>query len=263
MSMFRQILISMVLARCGADRARRRRTISPRPTRSMNKAHHGGPRADRRGRDRGGLPQRSRAPGCCAASFTRTCSRAWTAERRPTASAMVALDSLATCMGAIQHGDLREGCTQAYDYLAKTFYNDAAKALNDMDAERALQLYAKHQDATLQSGARLRFQGTRRRVRQRAGHRVHQALQPGPGGYQLVRQGRGHLPSRCSPWTRRTMARTTIWPRCTTTAASTTSRSITPENDIPSIQDIQRVSRSFFMQSPALHAEGLRDEPDA
>ena len=38
---------------------------------------------------------------------------------------------------------------QAYDYLSKTVYNDAARALNDMDFERALALYGKYKEAVL------------------------------------------------------------------------------------------------------------------
>lgn len=40
---------------------------------------------------------------------------------------------------------------QAYDYLAKTIYNDAAKALNDMDGERAIELYNKHKEYVLRT----------------------------------------------------------------------------------------------------------------
>lgn len=40
---------------------------------------------------------------------------------------------------------------QAYDYLCKTIYNDAARALNALDHDRAVQLYAKYKESVLRA----------------------------------------------------------------------------------------------------------------
>ena len=58
-----------------------------------------------------------------------------------------ALASLFTCMALDTAGTYRENAKQAYDFLARSYFNDAAKALNDMDETRALQMFSKYKEA--------------------------------------------------------------------------------------------------------------------
>lgn len=60
-----------------------------------------------------------------------------------------AVASLYTCMALDTDSVYRDNAKQAYDYLARTYFNDAAKALNDMEEERALLVYGKYKEATL------------------------------------------------------------------------------------------------------------------
>lgn len=46
---------------------------------------------------------------------------------------------------------------QAYDYLSKTVYNDAARALNTLDHERAIALYGKYKESVLRLDPRHAF----------------------------------------------------------------------------------------------------------
>ncbi len=62
-----------------------------------------------------------------------------------------ALASLYTCLGLDSVGTYRENATQAYDFLVRTYFNDAAKALNEMDDERALKVFPKYKEAALRT----------------------------------------------------------------------------------------------------------------
>lgn len=58
-----------------------------------------------------------------------------------------ALNSLYECSRLDTAGLYRENATQAYDYLAKTIYNDAVRALNTMDADEAVERYGQYKTA--------------------------------------------------------------------------------------------------------------------
>lgn len=45
--------------------------------------------------------------------------------------------------------EFSQSSLQAYDFLAKTMYNDAARALNELDHEKALMLYSKYKGSVL------------------------------------------------------------------------------------------------------------------
>lgn len=57
------------------------------------------------------------------------------------------LGSLITCLELDKENTFRDNATQAYDFLARTFFNDAAKALNDLDDVRATDMYARFKQA--------------------------------------------------------------------------------------------------------------------
>ncbi len=48
-------------------------------------------------------------------------------------------------------GTYRENATQAYDYLARSYFNDAAKALAEMNDERAVMLFERYKEAILRT----------------------------------------------------------------------------------------------------------------
>jgi tetratricopeptide (TPR) repeat protein len=60
-----------------------------------------------------------------------------------------ALASLTTCLELDTEGTYRDNAVQAYDFLVRSCFNDAAKALNDMQEERAQLLFQRHKEATL------------------------------------------------------------------------------------------------------------------
>lgn len=60
-----------------------------------------------------------------------------------------AVASLFTCMELDREGAYRENARQAYDFLARTYFNDAAKALNAGDDRRAEAQYAKYRETVL------------------------------------------------------------------------------------------------------------------
>jgi len=58
-----------------------------------------------------------------------------------------AVASLYTCVELDTVGTYRDNATRAYDYLARTYFNDAAKALNEMEDERALVMFSKYKES--------------------------------------------------------------------------------------------------------------------
>jgi tetratricopeptide (TPR) repeat protein len=60
-----------------------------------------------------------------------------------------AVGSLFTSLTFDQEGTYRENALQAYDYLARTYFNDAAKALNELNDQRALAFFAKYKESML------------------------------------------------------------------------------------------------------------------
>ncbi|MEO8069722.1 MAG: hypothetical protein ABI599_18640 [Flavobacteriales bacterium] len=63
-----------------------------------------------------------------------------------------ALSSLFECSRLDTAGLYRENASQAYDYLAKTMYNDAVRALNSMDADMAVERYGQYKTAVVRMG---------------------------------------------------------------------------------------------------------------
>ncbi|MFT3884465.1 MAG: hypothetical protein QM724_03260 [Flavobacteriales bacterium] len=141
-----------------------------------------------------------------------------------------------------------ENSRKAYEYLAKTIYNDAARSLNDMDEEKAKRLYAKYKEVILRMDPAMQFKErdiefdnalgtvyTKRFNRDRtqldwyaraldAYKRVLQADSANYGAnYNLA---------------------TLYYNRGVYNI-----QQISADNDIPSIQEIQEVSREFFSQA--------------
>ncbi len=60
-----------------------------------------------------------------------------------------ALESLYTCMAFDHPGTYRDNAVQAYDFLVRACYNDAARALNAQDTDRAQKHFADYKSAVL------------------------------------------------------------------------------------------------------------------
>lgn len=60
-----------------------------------------------------------------------------------------ALASLFTSTVVDTAREYAQSSLQAYDYLCKTMYNDAARSLNELDEARALSLYSKYKESVL------------------------------------------------------------------------------------------------------------------
>lgn len=63
-----------------------------------------------------------------------------------------ALNSLHECSRNDTSGLYRENAGQAYDFLSKTLYNDAVKALNTMNAALAVERYGQYKEAVVRMG---------------------------------------------------------------------------------------------------------------
>ncbi|MBL7954980.1 MAG: tetratricopeptide repeat protein [Flavobacteriales bacterium] len=60
-----------------------------------------------------------------------------------------ALKSLYRCITLDTAGTYKENATQAYDFLTRSYFNDAAKALNEMNEVRAMEVFPKFKEAAL------------------------------------------------------------------------------------------------------------------
>lgn len=60
-----------------------------------------------------------------------------------------ALSSLQRCLALDGSGTFKDNAVQAYDFLARSFFNDAAKALAEMREERALEVFGRYKKVTL------------------------------------------------------------------------------------------------------------------
>lgn len=60
-----------------------------------------------------------------------------------------AVGSLFTSLTFDKEGTYRENALQAYDFLTRTYFNDAAKALNELNDQRALAFFAKYKESML------------------------------------------------------------------------------------------------------------------
>jgi tetratricopeptide (TPR) repeat protein len=134
---------------------------------------------------------------------------------------------------------------QAYDYLAKTIYNDAAKALNDMDSERAIQLYAKHKESVLRTDARHAFADRDIEFFNALGtvytKRFNQDRQDTTWYQKAIEVYKEVLRLDSSNYGANYNLATLFYNRGVYNI-----QTLDAEKDIPSIEEIQKVSRRFF-----------------
>lgn len=137
---------------------------------------------------------------------------------------------------------------QAYDFLTKTIYNDAAKALNDLDHQRGILLYAKYKEACIRFDPKESF--TARDIE------FDNAL--GTVYTKIYTQDRNDTVwyHKAAEVYKKVLARdpenyganynlaTLYYNRGVSNI-----KAIDAENDIPSLKQIQEVSREFFLQA--------------
>ncbi|MBK6626815.1 MAG: hypothetical protein IPJ87_14700 [Flavobacteriales bacterium] len=171
-----------------------------------------------------------------------------------------ALASLDRCLAHDQGGDYTENAAQAYDFLSKTYFNDAARALNELRPDDALALYGKYTAATDRRGA----------PPDRAAKDVefHNAL--GTVYTKLYNQDREQL-----SWYDKAVATYEQVLRIDTGNYGANYNLATlyynrgvyniqrvgAEYDIPSLQRIQEVSREFFLQALPYMLKAFRMNP--
>lgn len=172
-------------------------------------------------------------------------------------SALVSLDR---CLTYDDGGPYTENAAQAYDFLSKTYFNDAARALNELRPDDALMLYGKYTAATDRRGT----------PPDRAAKDVefHNAL--GTVYTKLYNQDREQL-----SWYDKAVATyahvldidTGNYGANYNLATLYYNRGVYniqrvgAEYDIPSLQRIQEVSREFFLQALPYMLKAFRMNP--
>jgi tetratricopeptide (TPR) repeat protein len=160
----------------------------------------------------------------------------------------VALTSLATSLAKDTAGAFTKDARQAFDYLSKTFYNDAAKALNEGAIDRATQLYAKYKETTAQLDPAHDFKVRDIEFGNALGtvftKRYNQDRLDTTWFDKAIRAYQGVLAIDAENYGANYNLATLYYNRGVYNI-----QRITPENDIPGIQDIQRVSRALFSEA--------------
>ncbi|MEO8733615.1 MAG: hypothetical protein ABI373_04735 [Flavobacteriales bacterium] len=138
-----------------------------------------------------------------------------------------------------------DNALRAYDYLAKTIYNDAAHALNDMDDARAIALYNKYKETVSHTDPKANFTerdidfenalGTLYTKRFNEARDQVQWYDKAVGTYEHV------LQQDSMNYGANYNLATLYYNRGVFNI-----QQISAENDIPSIQQIQLASREFF-----------------
>jgi Flp pilus assembly protein TadD len=159
-----------------------------------------------------------------------------------------ALNSLLICLELDAEGTYRENATQAYDFLTRTCYNDAAKALADQREGRAMELFRKYKDAVLRAdpGAQLKAReveflnalGTAYTKRYNQDRNVEDWFDAG------VEAFKGVLEIDPSNYGANYNLATLYYNRGVYNI-----RRISAADDIPSIEQIQLASRDYFIQA--------------
>ncbi|MCB0764038.1 MAG: tetratricopeptide repeat protein [Flavobacteriales bacterium] len=159
-----------------------------------------------------------------------------------------AVASLFTCLNLDTVGTYRQNATQAYDFLTRSYYNDAARALNELDEQRALGLFDKYRTAVLRMDpkADLRARqieftnalGTVYTKRFGQDRTVTGLFDKAVAAYQQVLEmdpeNYGANYNLATLYYNRGVEKI---------------RGISADDDIPSIHQIQAVSREFFQQA--------------
>jgi tetratricopeptide (TPR) repeat protein len=172
------------------------------------------------------------------------------APRGPEAGALrqEALNSLYISTELDTAREFSQSSLQAYDFLAKTLYNDAARALNDLDQEKAKADYSRYKEAVLRldPGRDLRerdieFNNALGTVYTK---RFNLAREQEEWFDQAVETYRHVLELDPGNYGANYNLATLFYNRGVYNI-----QRVSAENDIPSLQRIQEVSRDYFMEA--------------
>ncbi len=159
-----------------------------------------------------------------------------------------ALRSLDLCLGKDTTDTYARDCSQAHDYLARTFYNDAARALNAMDAEGAIRYYERHQQTMHRLSPEHDFRARDIEFNNALGtvytKRYGEDREDTTWFVLAVRTYGAVIALDPENYGANYNLATLFYNRGVYNI-----QKITPENDIPSLQDIQRASRYYFMEA--------------
>jgi hypothetical protein len=159
-----------------------------------------------------------------------------------------AVGSLYTSLSLDSDGTYRENALQAYEYLARTYFNDAAKALSAMDAERALGLFAKYKETTLRVDPKAQLKAREVEFLNALGtlyNKRHNEDRSNLAWFDLaVATFSKVLELEPDNYGANYNLATLFFNRGVVRI-----RSISADDDIPSIQQIQEVSRELFQQA--------------
>lgn len=157
----------------------------------------------------------------------------------------LAIESLLKSIQFDQEKAYAPNATQAYDYMARSYYNDAAKALNDMNAERAVTMFEAYRTAVRQLDPAADLS-----VRE---SEFHNALGTVHTKYFNLHRDQGDRFDQAVAAYRRVLELDPANYGANYNLATLyynrgvfNIRSIKADDDIPSIQEIQEVSREFF-----------------
>ncbi|MCB0792424.1 MAG: tetratricopeptide repeat protein [Flavobacteriales bacterium] len=159
-----------------------------------------------------------------------------------------AIASLARTIMLDSAGRYRDNAQQAYDFLAKTYFNDAARALNELHPRRAGDLFEDYVSAMNALGRATELNAKRIEFENALGT-VHTKL------YNQDREDLTHYDLALRTYERVLEVDPDNYGANYNLATLYYNRGvyniqrIGAENDIPSLQRIQEVSRSFFMQA--------------
>ena len=159
-----------------------------------------------------------------------------------------ALQSFIQCLALDRAATYKENAVQAYDYLAKTFYNDAARAIQEQDEEQAQEKFDRYRSAMRQLDPDvdlthreiefLNALGTSYTKRFNRDRDQLQWFDRAVDAYETV-----HRIDSANYGANYNLA-TLYYNRGVFNI-----QGISPENDIPTIQDIQQVSKEHFLQA--------------
>lgn len=156
-----------------------------------------------------------------------------------------AVGSLYTCLGSDKDGTYRDNAMQAYDFLARTFFNDAAKALNERQDERATAMFAKYRETVLRVAPNTDLRAREIEFLNALGtlyNKRHNEDRSDPRWFDLaVGTFRKVLEMDPENYGANYNLATLFFNQGVLRI-----RSITPEDDIPSIQQIQAVAKTSF-----------------
>lgn len=141
-----------------------------------------------------------------------------------------------------------ENSRKAYEYLAKTIYNDAAHSLNDMDEEKAKRLYSKYKEVMLRMDPSTQFKARDIEFDNALGTVYTKRFNKDRTQLDLfnlaVEAYKRVLLVDSDNYGANYNLATLYYNRGVYNI-----QQISADNDIPSVQQIQEVSREFFIQA--------------